>query len=643
MSLKSWYKKGGTEKNAPIESSVVAEPPKKKETALVHVGSLEQPLNAIPMIPSKPDQGAGNNANVSTHNQGVSGLDTLSARRAVRGAYSNPSTDHVSHIVRPTTPVYKSLPRGIQPARGPRVRFFDPLSLVYATGFRDRRYSLTYDILRRTSYQLSLIGAIIKLRSDQVASFAQPHRENRQIGFAIRFKDETRIPTEDERRVIQRIEQFIMECGWGRNPYSPFPRDNFWTFLKKVVRDSMTYDQLSFEIVPDSEGRPFEFRAVDSSTIRLAATYDGYRGEKSRTFQAKEFSEKWSAEYGDDFEFDGQGVYSVQVLHGRIENIFTHGDMAFGIRNPRSDVWTNQYGFSEIEMCLNTVMRTLWAEEYNARNFQQGSMANGILNFKGDNFAPEQIEAFKRTWAAQVSGVENSHKVPIVQIPEGVEFVNMGRGNKEMEYKSWLEYLIKIISGMYGVDPAEINFDLVSGGGGGKAPMFENKHEWKIKFSKDKGLRPLLKFIAEVISTNIVDPLDSRFYFDFVGFDQLNEQDRIDLLTKRAGSYITINEARREEGLDPIPGGDIINNPTFFQSYQSAVSDSLQQSEKSPLSPWRTAGDMPELEYGQAPPVPLYLQKGDELLDNDAGGGEGGEGEDPMGGMGGMGGMPPMG
>lgn len=515
-----------------------------------------------------------------------------------------------SQLVRPVSGrALKSLPRNIRASRGPRAQFFDPLSLVYATGFRERRFSLTYDTLRHVSYQLSLVGSIIHTRVNQVSAFAQPYRENRQVGFQVRFKDAHYLPTEAERRFITELEGMIQQCGFGENPLSIEPRDDFETFLKKITRDSLTYDQLAFEVIPDHYGRPWEFRAVDASTIRLAATYDGARPDgKIKNFKADEFSDRWKVDYGDDFEIPRHSIYTVQVIHGRIEGIFTQNDMAFCIRNPRTDLWANAYGFSEIEMCLNSVLRMLWAEEYNARNFRQGSLANGIINFKGESYAPQQIEAFRRMWKAQVVGVENSHRVPIAQVPEGIEFINVQKGNKEMEYLGWLEYLLKIVSGMYQIDPSELNFDI------GKAntlgsPMFESKQEWRIKYSKDKGLRPLLRFLARQVSKYVIEPLDSRLYLDFVGLDQVAEPDRINMIQTRVQNYVTVNEIRREEGYDPIPGGDTVLNPLVMQKEQSDV-QMPPKFNGNPWAPWDTSGENDTKIYGKAPAIPLYLQPG---------------------------------
>jgi HK97 family phage portal protein len=501
---------------------------------------------------------------------------------------------------------YKSLPRGVDPARSPRARFFDPLSIMYATGFKDRRYSVSFDTLRNVSYQLTTVGSIIKTRVQQVASFAQPYRENKQIGFQIKFKDDAHQVTEDERRALVRLEQMIMECGFGKNRYVSLPRDNFKTFLRKIIRDSCTFDHACMEVIPDKMGRPFEFRAVDASTIRFAATFDGYREGGDRTFSSDYFSNKWKQVYGDNFEFDATGVHTVQLLHGRIENIFTYNDLAVLIRNPRSDIWVNQYGFSEIEQALNTILAKIWAEEYNRRAFTQGSHPKGILNISGDNISPELVESFKRQWYANMAGVENSWKTPILQAAN-MQYQNLQNTNREMEFQQWLAYLRQEICSIYDIDPTEIGFEGTSGGVTGQQPMFESKKEWKIKHSKDRGLRPLLSDVADWISRAVIDPLDSRLYFDFVGLDELSEVDRIELQIKKSTSYVTVNEVRAEEGLPPISGGDVVNSGIIFQAAQAEKMEKGPSAD-SEMAPWSTSGDGKPDEYGKNVPVPLWIQ-----------------------------------
>jgi len=594
-SILEWYKQEDSEKRSTRSPRMVTPPPQQQGT----------PGTAI------PNDGM---------NQSPDILST--SMRAYEDFRSGPQA-------------YKALPSNVAPTRAPRARFHDPLALMYATGYKDRRFSVSFDTLRRVSYQLALIGAIINTRVSQVAAFAQPYRENKQVGFAINYKDDLYIPSDEERAALRELEMMVLQCGFEQNPYSGYPRDDFEIFLRKIVRDSLTFDQAAFEVIPDRQGRPSEFRAVDASTIRLAATFEGKQESQKGTFPSRMFTPKWHKLYGDNFALDKSSVFTVQVLHGKIENVFTEYDMAFCIRNPRTDIWVNGYGFAEIEMCLNTVLGMLWGEEYNRRFFQQGAAPKGILNIKGDNISPEELESFRRMWYAQVSGVENAWRTPVIQA-DGMEYQNLQSTNKEMEFQKWIEYLLKIAASVFGIDPAELNFD-IAGGGAGRQPMFEAKHEWKIKHSKDKGLRPLLKSVAKWITKYVINPLDSRLYLDFVGLDELTEQDRLEIQTKKVQHTKTVNEVRAENGDPPVPGGDIILNQTFMQAWQA---EQDKKSLEDTLAPWLTTDDVLKPDYGEAPAVPLYLQPKVDL--ENAGKEEQPEGMEGMEGMegGDDGGMP---
>lgn len=345
---------------------------------------------------------------------------------------------------------WRQLPN-TEPNRSPKSWFFDPLSLQYSLGYKDRRYSITYDTLKRISQQLSIVSAIINTRSAQVAAFSQPYRWTKSLGFIIRHKDPDHSTTPAEIAFIKELEQFILNCGRAeKNPYSRIPRDDFETFLRKIVRDSLTFDQICCEVVPDRIGLPFEFVAVDASTIRYASE-DRYTGINSSYTSREGFVPSVPARFAGLYEgrqygtrtADGERVQYVQIINGQIENIYGTGDLAFGVRNPRTDIYIQGYGYGELEQLITIVTSHLNAEQYTSRFFTANSTPKGILNMKGDNWTPEQLEAFRRQWGAMVSGIENSWKMPVLQ-SEGIEFIDMHKGNEEMGFGKWLEYLIKI-------------------------------------------------------------------------------------------------------------------------------------------------------------------------------------------------------
>ncbi len=501
------------------------------------------------------------------------------------------------------------------PKRGYQTLFEDPLAIQYALGYKDRQYSLSFDVLKRIVRQLSVVGAIINTRVNQVASFAVPFRNTKSLGFVIKHKNPSRLTTKGERDKIMELEDYIYQCGHkDPNPHNSKQRDDFESFLKKIVRDSLTYDQCSFEVVPDRRGIPYEFVAVDGATIRMAAPRSVWPIGTDYTHRPPNVSPKILGEqYRPPYQsmklFDKDSPEKpdfVQVINGRIENVYTKDDLAFGVRNPRTDIYVQGYGFGELEQLITIVTGHLNAEEYNRRFFTNGSNPKGILNFKGDNFTPDQIEGFKREWKANIEGVANSHKLPVMQSENGIEWVDMSKTNQEMEFGKWMEYLIKITCAVFLIDPAEINFDLH--GGVSQTPLFESSNEYKLKASRDRGLRPMLRFIAKMINENIIAKIDDHFVFDFIGLDELSEQEKHELRKEQVTTYYTLNEVRRAEDLPDVEHGDMVMSPTYLQAMQ--ISDQKEQLEAQTKQA-EGGGEEPVEEADQTPPeeqqdVPSY-------------------------------------
>jgi intein/homing endonuclease/phage portal protein BeeE len=332
-----------------------------------------------------------------------------------------------------------------------------------------------------------------------------------------------------------------------------------------------------FEIVPDRRGQPYEFVAVDAATVRLAASNSVYGPNDTYHARQPAYSGRLLQHMLDQergpyrsMQMYGQDAKTkasfVQIINGQIENVYTDREMAFGVRNPRTDIYIQGYGYSELEQLITVITSHLYAEEYNRRFFMQGSAPKGILNFKGDQMTPDMLEGFKRQWRASLEGVENSWRTPILQSEAGLEWIDLHPTNREMEYSAWVEYLIKVTCAVFLMDPAELNFDLH--GGVQQTPLFESSQEWKLKASRDRGLKPLLRFIAKMINEHIVSNIDDHFVFDFIGLDELTEQEKHTLRTEQVSSYLTLNEVRRSDDLDDLEYGDMPMNPTYLQAMQ---------------------------------------------------------------------------
>jgi hypothetical protein len=389
-------------------------------------------------------------------------------------------------------------------------------------------------------WKTPVIQAIIQTRVNQIAAFSTPQHDRYQMGFRLKLRDSNKEPTKQDKIWMEQGESLIMRTGVTNNPRG---RDSFETFLRKLAFDTLVFDQMTFEVVPSREGMPCEWYAVDASTMRIADSATTYMDED-----------------------DTKAVRYVQIYDGMIIAEYTQEELCFGVRNPRTDIRLYGYGVSELEMLINCITALLWSWEYNQKFFSQGTAPKGLLNFKGA--VPEkQLKSFRRHWYQMLAGVENAWRTPITNADE-LQWINMQNTNRDMEFSAWMDFLIKVGCSMYLMDPVEVNFKY--GNTGQRGGLQEANNKEKIVESKERGLRPLLRFIAQSMNQNIIWPMNEDFEFAFVGLDAKTQDDIANLNQKRVKTMMTVDELRAEDDLEPLPDGkgEIILDPTWLQFVQ---------------------------------------------------------------------------
>ena len=462
----------------------------------------------------------------------------------------------------------------------PKAWFADPTALMDSVGmgYRSAPSNLTYDTLRQVSERDTYVSAIILTRIDQVAAFTRPQPNKYSVGFKIqpRYGDKKRLLTDSERERCEEIQMVLLNTGREYN----LGRDGFLQFIQKFVRDSLTYDQACAETVRTYGGSVHSFSAVPSDTIRTA-TPKRMKGTPPRVADLR------------------KEIRYVQVINSTITAEFTVDEMAFAVRNPRSWIRANGYGAPEIETLMTTVTSHLHAEQWNQKAFSQGSTMKGILNIKG-NIPPVQFEAFKRQWHAQVSGIANAWKTPMLN-SEDVQWLPTGMSNTEMGYQMWMEYLIKITTAIFRIDPAEINFDLR--GGVGQQPVFMSSNEAQQKASKDRGLQPLMRFVEDTINRHIVWKIDPRFEMVFAGLDAKTEEQAQQLRMQQVQNTHTLNEVRAMDDLPPVQYGDNVMNATYI-GYKMQKEQAAMMAQQAPAGQPAAGGGQDQAlppRFAQAP------------------------------------------
>ncbi len=453
------------------------------------------------------------------------------------------------------------------PEEDRKAYYVDPLTFNEGFGFKSRPSSMTYDTLFKMA-KAPVVNAIIKTRKNQVAAFATPQKDMFSTGFIIRKKgsyvDDNNKMNKADRQRIDEATEFVLNCGMGQS----WNRDSFETFLRKGTEDTLTYDQLNFEVVRNNSGIISEWVTVDCATVRRSHFYKMMQqgGAAAGIAGYDPFELKKAAKRK---TIGGYLPHAVQVYMERPipDAEFYPWEMAFGLRNPSARLYTNGYGRSELEDMVSVTTAMLWSDQYNQNFFKLGSAPKGILRIKGGTNNP-RLQDFRQRWMSMVAGVENSHRVPIID-SETAEWIDLQGKNRDMEFSKWQEYNIKLGCALYTIDPSEIGFDFGSGGGGQK-PMFETSNASRIKYSKDKGLSPLLKFWEAEINKMIISQSYPDLVFEFVGYNSATEEEYLEKVSKENKNLKTLNEVRKERNLKPLPEGDIVLDPTYFQAVQAA-------------------------------------------------------------------------
>ena len=443
--------------------------------------------------------------------------------------------------------------------------YVDPIAFNEGFGFKTKPTTMTYDTLYRMS-KAPVINAIIKTRKNQVAAFATPQKDMFSTGFVIRKKgahfDETKELSSAERTRIEEATDFILQCGSG---YS-WDRDSFETFLRKCVEDTLVYDQLNYEVVRNNRGIVTEWVAVDPTTIRRSHFYKMMQqgGAAKGIAGYDPFAQQKDAKRK---LVGGYLPHAVQVYMERPvpEAEFYPWELSFALRNPSSRIHTNGYGRSELEDMVSITTSMLWSDQYNQNFFKLGSAPKGILRIKGGTNNP-RLQDFRQRWMSMVSGVANSHRVPVID-SETAEWIDLQNKNRDMEFSKWQEYNIKLGCALYTIDPSEIGFKFSDGE---QKPLFESNNASKLKHSKDKGLAPLLKFLEADINKMILSQTYPDLYFEFVGYDAMTEDEYLEKIAKENKNLKTLNEVRADRNLPPLEHGDMLLDPTYFQAVQAA-------------------------------------------------------------------------
>ena len=219
-------------------------------------------------------------------------------------------------------------------------------------------------------------------------------------------------------------------------------------------------------------------------------------------------------------------------------------------RNPRTD---SIYGRSPVEILAETIQTLIYSIEHNLEYFNDNSIPKGIIGLEGSD--AEELKAFKDQWTEQQRKKDSAgnwkkifHHVPIVgKMPkfERIQFTN-----QELELLEGQKWWAKLVWACFGVTSVELGYTEDAKG-------LANQIVQSNVFKK-RALNPLLRLEEYKINHEIIPEFEyDDIEFKFLTFDVEEETKKAQLYQLQiSAGYKSINEIRKEEGLEEVEWGE---------------------------------------------------------------------------------------
>lgn len=468
-------------------------------------------------------------------------------------------------------------------------------------------------VLRQLAKRIEVAQAIHRVWQRKVKLFAQPSTKPDEPGFQLYHLDPGAKLDDRQNDYLHWLSQFLANGGrdFDARARKMARRQTLPVFLQRLVNDSLTFDLGAVEKVP-LRGDP----RLDSFYCRDGATF-------------------FLANFGPTVE--ERETFAYQIAYGTEEIAFSVDELALWQRNVDSDLNSGGYGISELEASVDTLSNWITSMQYTKEGMDNNAIPRGILSVFGQ-FDRQTKQLFQQAWDSKLRGVMNAFKLPVLFGQPGqtgdVKFTATGEPFNEMAFAKWVSLQASIMGAIYGTDPKEIGLDSFTSQN--TSSLNGNDTEEKLLHSRDTNFNPVMHDLAAFLKDELVSP-----FGDWIGlrFNGLISDDA----TKRQEEkrrMMTINESRKELGMDPYPISWIGNLPAdpkmmdaeFQRLNATATYDELRQC-------WGGFKVYPSELVGLAPVNPslgaLYNMAAQAAGADSGGGDEGGDAdpENPFGAM----------
>lgn len=212
-------------------------------------------------------------------------------------------------------------------------------------------------------------------------------------------------------------------------------------------------------------------------------------------------------------------------------------------------------GISPITQVREAVGLSLAAEEYGARFFSQDATPRVALEIPGVA-SPESKALLKAAYESETAGLANAHR-PIV-LDQGIKLTPLSISPEDAQFIETRRYQTQEIARLFGVPPhliGEVSGSTSWGTG------IEQQNLGYLQYA----LLPYLDRIEQAITTLLLSKAERKQAypeFSLEGFLRGATASRFAAYSvARQGGWMSVNEIRQRENMNPIEGGDVYLSP----------------------------------------------------------------------------------
>lgn len=321
------------------------------------------------------------------------------------------------------------------------------------------------------------------------------------------------VPFDQRKPYSKRLARDIKKFLQTPNPHN----SSFRSLVEPIVEDILVLDAGVIEKVRNLKGELVQLWPVDGGTIRVSATWDGSDPKENRYF--------W---YPDNVE----------------RAKFKNGDMVYMMLNPRS---FSPIGLSPMETLKLTIEAELFGHEYNRRQVVNAA-PDGVMDL-GEGVTKDQVREFRQFFESEVAG---RGAVGFIGGTKGSKWIPFRATNRDMQFLEWQIYLVRKIAVVFGLTPQDlgVTFD-----------VNRSTSEIQLQVSEDRGLRPLMASIQDYLTEEVVwddsfggEDNNLAFRFTALNLKETTAKSNINKLALAGTPWKTVNEARIEDGREPLKG-----------------------------------------------------------------------------------------